>query len=200
MNESYITRNFRKTAAQRFPARADALNAAFDARLAALRAEQASASKEKKEHLERQILPGIAAYEVLQTIMLKEEALQTVHGYVEHRARRMHRYLAAMLRLPGLYRLVPGIFVKSTRTLFGPAAGFAATELKTDQGIWRIDMTRCPYHDTCVEYGCPELCPCFCDSDDISYVGLHPRLIWHRTKTLGRGGDCCDFCMKIDEK
>ncbi len=200
MNESYITRNFRKTAARRFPARADALNAAFDARLAALRAEQASASKEKKEHLERQILPGIAAYEVLQTIMLKEEALQTVHGYVEQRARRMHRYLAAMLRLPGLYRLVPGIFVKSTRTLFGPAAGFAATELKTDQGTWRIDMTRCPYHDTCVEYGCPELCPCFCDSDDISYVGLHPRLIWHRTKTLGRGGDCCDFCMKIDEK
>ena len=53
MNESYITRNFRKTAAQRFPARADALNAAFDARLAALRAEQDSASKEKKEHLER---------------------------------------------------------------------------------------------------------------------------------------------------
>ena len=200
MNESYITRNFRKTAARRFPARADALNAAFDARLAALRAEQDSALKEKKEHLERQILPGIAAYEVLQTIMLKEEALQTVHGYVEQRARRMHRYLAPMLRLPGLYRLVPGIFVKSTRTLFGPAAGFAATELKTDQGTWRIDMTRCPYHDTCVEYGCPELCPCFCDSDDISYVGLHPRLIWHRTKTLGRGGDCCDFCLRIKEK
>ena len=31
------------------------------------------------------------------------------------------------------------------------------------------------------------MCCCFCDSDDISYTGLHPRLIWHRTKTLGRG-------------
>jgi len=58
-----------------------------------------------------------------------------------------------------------------------------------------IDVNR--YHDTCVAYGCPELCCCFCDSDDISYTGLHPKLIWHRTKTLGRGDDRCDFCMKI---
>ena len=158
MKDTYLAKDFRATAARRFPAKAAALNAAFDARLQALRADNAAAGKEK------QILPGIAAYETLQTVMPKEEALQTVHGYVEQRARRMHRYLAAMLRLPGLYRLVPGIFVKSTRTLFGPAAGFAATELKTDQGTWRIDMTRCPYHDTCVEYGCPELCPCFCGS------------------------------------
>lgn len=48
-----------------------------------------------------------------------------------------------------------------------------------------------------MRYGCPELCPCFCDSDDISYAGLHPKLLWHRTKTLGRGDDRCDFCLKI---
>lgn len=66
-----------------------------------------------------------------------------------------------------------------------------------DGGVWRIDMTRCPYHDECVRYGCPELCRCFCDSDDITYDGLHPNLVWHRTKTLGRGDDRCDFCMKV---
>ena len=38
---------------------------------------------------------------------------------------------------------------------------------------------------------------CFCDSDDISYTGLHPKLIWERSMTLGRGDDRCDFCMKI---
>lgn len=145
----------------------------------------------------RQILPGIAAYETLQTVMPKGEALRTVHGYVEQLAVRAHRSLAAALRVPGLYRLVPGIFVRSTRTAFGPAASFAATELRTDSTTWHIDMTRCPYHDTCVRYGCPELCLCFCDSDDISYAGLHPKLLWHRTKTLGRGDDCCDFCLKI---
>ena len=64
-------------------------------------------------------------------------------------------------------------------------------------GFWRIDMIKCPYHDACVHYGCPELCPCFCDSDDITYNDLHPDLLWRRTRTLGRGNDCCDFCLKL---
>ena len=199
MKESYLAADFRETVTRRFPAQAQTLCAAFDARLQALWAENAGASAEKKQHLRRQILPGIAAYETLQTVMPQEEALQTVHSYLEQRGRRIHKVLVKLLRLPGLYRLVPGIFGRSTRTTFGPAAGFAATELQTDKSIWRIDMTRCPYHDTCAAYGCPELCRCFCDCDDVSYVGLHPRLIWHRTKTLGRGGDCCDFCLKIGD-
>ncbi len=83
MKETYLSRDFRETAAQRFPAQAKELNAAFDARLNALLAENAGAGKEKQYHLKRQILPGIAAYETLQRVMPKEEALQTVHGYVE---------------------------------------------------------------------------------------------------------------------
>ena len=34
----------------------------------------------------------------------------------------------------------------------------------------------------------------------ITYDGLHPKLIWRRTKTPGRGDDCCDFmlhCQKV---
>ena len=85
--ETYLSRDFRETAAQRFPAQAKQLNAAFDMRLNALLAENADASKEKQYHLKRQILPGISAYETLQRVMPKEEALQTVHGYVERLAR-----------------------------------------------------------------------------------------------------------------
>ena len=195
--ETYLSRDFRETAALRFPAQAKELNTAFDMRLSALLAENADASKEKQYHLKRQILPGIAAYETLQRVMPKEEALQTVHGYVERLARTSHKQLAALLHIPGLYRLVPGVFVKSTRSIFGPAAGFAPKELQTGNGVWRVDMMKCPYHDTCAEYGCPELCRCFCDSDDISYTGLHPKLIWERSMTLGRGNDRCDFCMKV---
>lgn len=47
MKPSYITVNFQQTAAQRFLAQADELNAAFTARLQALRAENAGASQEK---------------------------------------------------------------------------------------------------------------------------------------------------------
>ena len=197
MKETYLSRDFRETVARCFPAQEKALNAAFDARLNGLLAENANAGKEKLYHLQRQILPGIAVYETLQTVMLKEEALNTVHGYVEQLARTSHKRLAALLRIPGLYRLVPVVFVKSTRSVFGPAAGFDPKELETGKGVWRVDMMKCPYHDTCAEYGCPELCRCFCDSDDISYTGLHPKLIWERSMTLGRGDDRCDFCMKI---
>ena len=91
MKETYLSRDFRETVALRFPARAKELNTAFDIRLSALLAENAGASKEKQYHLKRQILPGISAYETLQRVMPKEEALQTVHGYVEHLARTSHK-------------------------------------------------------------------------------------------------------------
>ena len=197
MKESYLIPEFRETVHRRFPEREAELNAAFEKRIAELRADTAGASKEKRQHLENQILPGIAIYETLQTVMPKEEALQTVHGYVEKRAWRLKGIILKLMRIPGLYKKVPGIFAKQTPKLFGTAAGFAATEIQVTGGVWRIDMTRCPYHDTCVQYGCPELCPSFCDSDDITYDGMHPKLYWHRTKTLGRGDDCCDFCLKI---
>ncbi len=173
------------------------LNSAFEKRLGELRSEHAGASGQRMQHLESQIMPGIAAYKTLQAVMPKEEALQTVHGYVEERAYRLKKTFLRLMRIPGLYKKVPGIFAKQTPKFFGISAGFEANEIRTTGGVWRIDMTKCPYHDECVLCGCPELCHCFCDSDDITYDGLHPKLIWHRTMTLGRGGDRCDFCMKV---
>lgn len=200
MKKNYIVEGFQNTVSERFPAQKDELYIALNKRLSELRLENADASKEKKRHLESQIMPGIAAYEALQTVMPKEEALQTVHGYVEDHAYKLRKAFLKVMRIPGLYRRVPEVFAKQTPKLFGKAAGFAATEYQVSGGVWRIDMTRCPYHDTCVQYHCPELCHCFCDSDDITYDNLHPELIWHRTKTLGRGNDCCDFSLKIKGK
>lgn len=197
MKESYLTKAFRKTACEGFPEQEAVLNSAFEKRLGELRSEHAGASGQRMQHLESQIMPGIAAYETLQTVMPKEEALRTVHGYVEERAYRLKKTFLRLMRIPGLYKKVPGIFAKQTPKFFGISAGFEANEIRTTGGVWRIDMTRCPYHDECVRCGCPELCRCFCDSDDITYDGLHPKLIWHRTMTLGRGGDRCDFCMKV---
>ena len=199
MKKNYLVTAFQKTAAQRFPEQAERLNWALEKRLAELREENAGATPEEKFHLESQILPGIAAYQVLQTVLPREEALATLHGYVEERAWKLRKGILGLMRIPGLWRRVPGLFAKGTRKFFGSAAGFAARELEVTGSVWRIDMTKCPYHDACVRYGCPELCPCFCDSDDITYGDLHPRLLWRRTETLGRGGGRCDFCLKIKE-
>lgn len=195
--KNYLIAAFQKTVKERFPEQAAELNAALEQRMEALRRENAGASKELRLHLESQILPGIAVYETLQRVLPKEQARQAVHDFVEERAWKIKKAFLVLMRLPGLYRKVPDIAAVQTPKMFGTAAGFAATEYRTTGGVWRIDMTKCPYHDLCVHYGCPELCPCFCDSDDITYDGLHPKLIWQRTKTLGRGNDCCDFCLKI---
>lgn len=200
MRKNYLVAAFETTLSQKFPSQAETLKAAFEARLNQLRSENAGASPELQRHLEGQILPEIAVYETLLTVLSKDEALSTVHGYVEQRAWRLKKAFLKLMRLPGLYRKVPGIFSTQTPKLFGETAGFAAREIQTTGGVWRIDMTKCPYHDACVRYGCPELCPSFCDSDDITYDGLHPKLVWRRTKTLGRGDDCCDFCLKIAGK
>ena len=150
MKESYLAVEFKRTVHQ-FPAQERALNAAFASWLTQLRAENAGASPEKRRHLESQILPGIAAYETLQAVMPKEAALSTVHGYVENRARKEKQVLLKLMRIPGLYRAVPGIFSRETPKLFGETAGFAAREIQTSGGVWRIDMLRCPYHDACVQ-------------------------------------------------
>ena len=200
MRKNYLVAAFETTLSQKFPSQAETLKAAFEARLNQLRSENAGASPELQRHLEGQILPGIAVYETLLTVLSKDEALSTVHGYVEQRAWRLKKAFLKLMRLPGLYRKVPGIFSTQTPKLFGETAGFAAREIQTTGGVWRIDMTKCPYHDACVRYGCPELCPSFCDSDDITYDGLHPNLGWRRPKTLGRVDDCCDFYLKIAGK
>ena len=51
MKQTYLSRDFRETAAERFPTQTKELNAAFDARLNGLLAENVDASKEKLYHL-----------------------------------------------------------------------------------------------------------------------------------------------------
>lgn len=194
--ESYITSAFERTVRERWPERAGELTVAMRARLSQLLVENAGASRALAMHLTSQILPGVAAYETLQKVMSAEEALATVHGYTTQNALDSRSSFQAALRVPGLYRLVPWIFTVGTHVAFGEEAGFADEEHNAP-GVWRIDMTRCPYHDFCLRYGCPELCQCFCDSDDTTYTDLHPGLVWRRTQTLGRGGDRCDFCLKV---
>ena len=134
MKSNYIIKGFQQTVQERFSAQSKALNEACMRRLAQLRVENTDASKEKQRHLEGQILPGIAVYETLKTVMTPEEAFRTVHGYVEAYALSARKMLVGLLRLPGLYRLVPGISVRMMHKIFNGAAGFATKEYRTAGG------------------------------------------------------------------
>ncbi|MBQ6238916.1 MAG: L-2-amino-thiazoline-4-carboxylic acid hydrolase [Firmicutes bacterium] len=60
----------------------------------------------------------------------------------------------------------------------------------------RVDITACPYHKYFAEAGCPELCKGACISDDACY-GQLKHIEFKRTQTLGRGGECCDFQLRV---
>ena len=180
--QSYIETGFIEICKTRYPDRYETLISDMNKRLALLRKETENESKAMKFHLESQILPGIAA-------------LAEIHRIVELHSLKMKKAVSKAARFAGMYKRFPKIFLKITQKTFGRDAGFDYKIYDTDKNTARLDMIKCPYHIMTVRYGCPELCVCFCDSDDIAYGDIHPKLKWHRSKTLGRGNDCCDFSL-----
>lgn len=104
-----------------------------------------------------------------------------------------------ILMKTGLYRWMPRLCVMLLDRLFGREAGFDYRPVPGERPF-AVDMTRCPYLDTCTRYGCPELTRISCRADDISYANLHPRLVWARSQTLGGGGCCCDFRLYVKKE
>ncbi|BAK98688.1 hypothetical protein OBV_14900 [Oscillibacter valericigenes Sjm18-20] len=197
---SPILLSLRKTAAERWdPEQAGSIYRTALLRAEALFRENATAGKALRPHLHRQILPMIAVYETLRTVLDQPEALAMTYGIALGLIPAKAEKLRRLLKFPNLYRLVPGVFGSMTDRFFGAGAGFSARKYPVKKGEWHLDMLRCPYFETCKRYGCPELTKCFCDSDDICYGHMHQKLVWERTKTLGKGGDCCDFHLYVKE-
>ena len=155
-------------------------------------------SKTKWEHL-KHILPSIAFYKVLvKKEGSSEKALDFFGKNCFTKVIKIAKIIPLLLKIPGLYQKTPGIMKKLIVSKFGENAGFKFTEKECKNGF-AIDMTKCPYFETCKKYDCPELTQFFCKSDDYCYGNMHPKLIWGRTKTLGTGGDVCDFRLEIRE-
>lgn len=193
--QSYIETGFIKVCKMHYPEHSEKLISDMNNRLATLRRETENESKAMKFHLERQILPGIAAYETLSAVMGKEQALAEIHRIVELHSEKIKKAISKAARFAGMYKRIPKIFLKVTQKTFGRDAGFDYKIYDTDKNTAKLDMIKCPYHLVTTRYGCPELCVCFCDSDDIAYGNIHPKLKWQRNETLGRGNDCCDFSL-----
>ncbi len=165
-------------------------------RTAELLEDNQNASKALMMHLE-QILPSIAFYEALLAKEgSQEKALVVFEKWCFIKIEKMAKWIPRIMKIPGLYKKVPGIMKIMLDKMFGHAAGFDYIEKEQKNGF-AVDMTVCPYVETCKKYGHPELAQFFCKSDDICYGNMHPKLVWGRTKTLGMGNDCCDFSLWI---
>ncbi|MCR5631771.1 MAG: L-2-amino-thiazoline-4-carboxylic acid hydrolase [Atopobiaceae bacterium] len=169
-------------------------------RYEALRAENSSDSKELRSHSYKRIYPGIAVYEAMRSEGISQEkAAWYIREYFQRLAAKRVPFFQRAIKTFGLARKFPYLFVAGVKKSCQPNAGFVYELPESHDNEARINIVRCPYFEICKRYGCPEITAAYCDSDDAGYGNLHPQLIWGRTKTIGHGGDCCDFLLEYKE-
>jgi len=147
-------------------------------------------------HFERNILPTIALYQTLQEAAedaspddVLAEVARLLEVAMRDRLLRRSQLFAHIPRPFAAFRLSARWFM---RLLF-PASGWDMEVVEDNDHCFAFNVRRCFYLDILTEYDAPELTPLFCALDDLAYEALPPAIHWQRTKTLGRGDDCCDF-------
>ena len=159
--------------------------------------ENASDPKALRRHTYKRIYPGIAVYETMRGKGIdRDKAVGYLQAYFQQITAKMQPHIRRSLMIPGLAKRIPEIMMRMTQRFFGTDAGFLYEIPEGHGNVMRANMVRCPYFETCRRYGCPEITVAYCDSDDAMYGNMHPKLIWGRTKTIGRGDDCCDFSLE----
>ena len=145
-------------------------------------------SPNQMKTLTETILPRVALYKALSERFPYEDAYKTMRAYMlEIVAPEKHSSTAKMEAIPGFYFLYSRIFLRVVRK-----SDLWESTQSHGKDHFEVTMKKCLWHTACVENGCAELCPLFCEVDNVTYGGLR-KLGFARTQTLGYGGDCCDF-------
>lgn len=145
----------------------------------------------EKAHAYSNIFPAIALYKSLQAHDIGS-AMEILEQGAAAVAREKGRTYAAVVRLPGMKRIFLKLFSLGVKKSFGESSGFRHEILVKNGKAFEFNITECPYRKYCVAEGCPELVHIFCKNDEYAYGNL-PGIRFDRTKTLGTGGDACDF-------
>jgi hypothetical protein len=149
-------------------------------------------------HLEKNILPYLALYEVLREDTDDQEAIPAELEHLsEPSVAQLHKLMGLLDHLPPSFDRFRRITRLVTRLGF-PAPGWKVEWVEDSERGIAFNVHRCFYLDTLTYYGAPELTPLFCRLDGRMYEALPASIAWERTKTLGRGGDVCDFrwCLR----
>ncbi len=157
-------------------------------------------SKALRKHTFKRIYPSIAVYEALKAEGVDaDRALWYIREYFQRFSAKTVPHLQRIIKLFGLAKKMPKFFMKLAVKMFGTDAGFEYDFPESVGNEARFNIVRCPYMETCKRYGCPEITTAFCDGDDAGYGNMHPKLMWGRTKTIGRGDECCNFLLQYRE-
>ena len=141
--------------------------------------------------LKTRILPGLSVYRALleqnedrgkvlaeMDILFKAAFFPTVM-----------RGIRVLNYLPDPFPIVRPVLRMMTRDEYVPGAQEIAED---GPDFFAVNVYRCFILDTLAEHHAQELTASYCSTDDW-LAELMPKISWERTKTLGRGGDCCDF-------
>lgn len=166
-------------------------NKVFDRQRKALRALLKTAenkSNAQRKTLAQTILPRIALYQALSKSFSEDAAYEFLRSYMlDIVAAEKHASMRKLERVPCFYTLYSRIFLRIMRS-----TDLQESTQKRGRDFFDVTITKCLWHTACVENGCERLCRLFCDVDDVTYGGLR-KIGFTRTKTLGYGGNCCDF-------
>lgn len=125
---------------------------------------------------------------MLKSDLANDEVYKYMQKYmIDIIAKQKHSSMVKMEKVPCFYSIYSNIFLKIMRT-----TDLQESTQKQGRDYYDITIKKCLWHTACVENDCAELCRLFCDVDDVTYGGLK-KIGLSRTKTLGYGGDCCDF-------
>lgn len=161
--------------------------------------EYADIPKGERMHTDSRIFPFAAMYLSIKESAGEEIAFDILERFCIHRCEGLNKMLSGLMRIPGMAGLFISIWDPMTKKMFGSASGFTNRFYNSPKGEYRMDVTSCPYNRYLTLLGCREITKLFCENDDRMYGNL-PGVEFIRTKTIGKGGDCCDFYMRKSVK
>lgn len=166
-------------------------------RLNAMYAGHPDLPKGVRAHTDSFIFPAAAIY-----LAVKQVSPESAFGIMQDTMRKIAcqkgESLAKMTRHRLFARFFLAMWNPVSHKMFGESAGFRNVFYPKKKGEFRMDITQCPYKTYLTEQGCPELTRLFCDNDVYAYGNL-PNLSFTRTKTLGSGGNLCDFHLAFQK-
>lgn len=144
-------------------------------------------------HLMKNILPGLALYQILREEGISQAAaLEVVDRIFEIRVEAKRKRMVWAGRFELFYHLMRW----PTRTMMRinyPSAGWQVEWVEVSPERVAFNIHRCFHLEALSSYGAAELTPSFCREDELLYRDVSPYLRFERTKTLGRGDQVCDF-------
>ncbi len=176
----------------------DKLDTTYQKCLADMRAAVSndSWSAEQQRVQKKMIIPLLAKYRALLNLgVAQAKALALTQKFSEYNARKFHKVLKLLSRLPNFRKLFSKIFKKQMAT---PGI-WEHQFLRDDQAELMIDVTKCLWKETCNFFNYPEICKIFCDNDWILFGDLK-KMHLERAGTLGLGDQKCDFKFVFEEK